>query len=120
MNFYINKHNRETQWKLSKLQSKKPKEYWKILNSLNTKPESTDINLDSLCTFFKELNEDNTNDNNLSAEKINIHTNQEGDEMLNFFISKTEIMKCIKSLKNNKACSNDKIISEYIKIQRML
>ena len=115
MNFYINKHNRETQRNLRNLQSKNPKEYWKILNSLNTKPESTDINLDFLYTFFKELNEENTNDNNLSAEEINKHIDQEGDEILNFFISETEIMKCIKSLKNNKSCSYDKIINEYIK-----
>ena len=68
------------------------------------------------CTrFFKELNEDNTNDNNLSAEDINIHIDQEGDEILNSFISETVIMKCIKSLKTNKACSNDKSINEYIK-----
>jgi hypothetical protein len=30
-------------------------------------------------------------------------------------ISKEEIPKCIKKLKNNKACGEDKVINEYIK-----
>jgi hypothetical protein len=30
-------------------------------------------------------------------------------------ISKEEILKCIKKLKNNKACGEDLVINEYIK-----
>ena len=37
------------------------------------------------------------------------------DEILNGHISENEILKCINNLKNNKACSNDGIINEYIK-----
>ena len=38
------------------------------------------------------------------------------EEVLNSSITDCEILKCIKSLKNNKACSKDQIINEYIKI----
>ena len=43
---------------------------------------------------------------------INIHVDEEGDETLNSYITENEILKCIKSLKNNKACSNGRIINE--------
>ena len=39
----------------------------------------------------------------------------DNDETLNSLITDSEILKCIKLLKNNKACANDDIISEYIK-----
>jgi uncharacterized protein YehS (DUF1456 family) len=37
------------------------------------------------------------------------------NENINMKISKEEIPKCIKKLKNNKACGEDKVINEYIK-----
>ena len=37
------------------------------------------------------------------------------DEIYNGHISENEILKCINNLKNNKACSNDGIMNEYIK-----
>ena len=35
-------------------------------------------------------------------------------QQLNGYISQNEIFKCIKNLKNNKACGEDEIINEYI------
>ena len=37
------------------------------------------------------------------------------NETINCDITKNEILKCIRKLKNNKACSDDLIINEYIK-----
>ena len=37
MNYYINKHNKATKTKLRNLKSKNPKEYWKIINSIDNK-----------------------------------------------------------------------------------
>jgi hypothetical protein len=37
------------------------------------------------------------------------------NENINMKISKEEILKCIKKLKNNKACGEDLVINEYIK-----
>ena len=37
------------------------------------------------------------------------------DGILKCHISENEILKCINSLKNNRACSNDGIINEYSK-----
>ena len=79
-----------------------------------TKKDDNSIELDTLYTFFKDLNkqpdiDDGSCDNNID---ISIDDN---DEILNSPITDSEILKCIKSLKNNKACANDEIINEYIK-----
>ena len=52
--------------------------------------------------------------NEQSFEDLNFSENY-NDEILNSQITDTEILKCIKSLKNNKVCSSDNIINEYIK-----
>ena len=114
MNYFINKHNKSTQNKLRNLKNKTPKEYWKILNSIDNKKADNNIELDTLYTFFKDLNKqpdinDDSCDNNID---ISIDDN---DEIFNSPITDSEILKCIKSLKNNKECANDEIINEYIK-----
>ena len=48
-------------------------------------------------------------------DDININMDiTDDDELLNSYITEGEILKCIKSLKNNKSSANDKIINEYI------
>ncbi|MCG8113215.1 MAG: reverse transcriptase domain-containing protein [Candidatus Thiodiazotropha taylori] len=113
LNFFIRKHNKNTQKKLRNLKSKNPKNYWKILNSLERKKENKDIEIDVLYNFFKDLNGKNESPDQ-ETETINILIDDD-NEILNSHITETEILKCIKNLKNDKACSNDSIINEYIK-----
>ena len=47
-NYFIRKHKKDTQNKLRKLKSKSPKQFWKILNSLQSKRENKDINMNDL------------------------------------------------------------------------
>ena len=44
-NYFIRKHEKDTQNKLRKLKSKSPKQFWKILNSLQSKRENKDISM---------------------------------------------------------------------------
>ena len=111
MNFYINKHNKITQDKLRVLKSKNPKDFWKIINSIEKSKDNQNIDIEILYDFFKNLNEQNEDSIN---EDLNLCTNDD-DEILNSFITEGEILKCIKSLKSNESSSNDKIINEYIK-----
>ena len=115
MNFHINKFNKKVQIKIRKLYNKNPKEYWKILNNFDKKKEQTDIKLDALYTFFKEMNDDKYGDENTNEDGLNIHIDEASDEILNSHITEAEILKCIKSLKTSKACSNDQIINEFLK-----
>ncbi|MEW8548549.1 MAG: reverse transcriptase family protein, partial [Candidatus Thiodiazotropha sp.] len=114
MNFHISRHKNITKKRLRKMKNKNPKDYWKILNSLDKKPENADIKLNDLYSFFKDLNNDPNNEDE-NIENIHSIFDEAGDDCLNSYISESEIFKCIKSLKNNKACSNDNILNEYIK-----
>ena len=112
MNFHINKYNQNMQDKLRKLKSTNPKEYWKIINSVNKNKDSDKMDVGTLYEFFKNLNEQ-CNDGN---DDVNINIDiSDDDELLNSYITEGEIKKCIKSLKNNKSSANDRIINEYIK-----
>ena len=63
--------------------------------------------------FFKDLNtkgsdeQQSTTLQNELPNDSNVH--------INGYISQNEIFKCMKNLKNNKACGEDEIINEYIK-----
>jgi hypothetical protein len=37
------------------------------------------------------------------------------NEEINFSITQEEILRCIKKLKNNRACGEDYVVNEYIK-----
>ena len=113
MNFYINKFNRNIQEKLRKLKSKNPKAYWNLINSLDRNNENSSIDLDTLCNFFKDMNV-NKSINDEEENEINMDITDD-DEILNSWITEAEILKCIRSLKNNKCSGNDQIINEYLK-----
>ena len=98
--------------KLRKLKSNNPKEFWKIINSLENKHEEQNINIETVYDFFKGLNENNEHDND--DHNINIDVTDD-DEILNSSITEAEILKCLKSLKNNKCPANDNITNEYLK-----
>ena len=112
MNFHINKHNKSTQEKLRNLKSKNPRDFWRIMNSLDKSKDNENIDIETLYDFFKNLNEQNERED--MSPNVNIDLNDE-DELLNSPITENEILKCIRWLKNNKSSSNDKIINEYLK-----
>lgn len=58
MNYFMNKHNKQTQMKLWNLKNKTPKEYWKKknkCNSVDNKKQESNISTDKLYTFFRGL-----------------------------------------------------------------
>ena len=112
MNFHINKHNKSTQEKLRNLKSKNPRDFWRIMNSLDKSKDNENIDIETLYDFFKNLNEQNERED--MSPNVNIDLNDE-DALLNSPITENEILKCIRWLKNNKSSANDKIINEYLK-----
>ena len=112
MNFHINKFNRDTQEKLRKLKTDSPKDFWKLINNLERDKGDQNISLESLYTFFKDLNTSNEQPDDEIFANIDI---SDDDEFLNSSITEAEIRKCIKALKNNKCPANDRILNEYLK-----
>jgi hypothetical protein len=89
-----------------------PKHFWKILGQHKRK-QQPNIEINTLYECFKDLNtkgsdeQQSTTLQNELPNDSNVH--------INGYISQNEIFKCIKNLKNNKACGEDEIINEYIK-----
>ena len=101
-------HRRKLSREINNLKSSNSQEFWKLLKKGKTR-EQPNIPIDKLFEFFKTLNE------KPDADPINIPLLDPGDvnelnENINMKISKEEILKCIKKLKNNKACGEDKVI----------
>ena len=71
MNLHINKFNSNIQKKLRTLKGENPKEYWKVINSLDRNSDESNINLETLYNFFKDINE-NTTQNKSEGNEINI------------------------------------------------
>ena len=99
------------------LRSQNTKEYWRILNQYDH-PSQPNIPFLDLVDFFKNLNSsvsDNVNEEN--TQKLEQNSVNLLNERINrnTCITQNEIFKCIKNLKNNKVCSDDCIINEYIK-----
>lgn len=93
MNVHINEFKRKTQIKLRNLQNKNRKEHWWFLNSLDKKNETSDINLDTLYSFFfKDLNADYEHTN---ASEFDIHIDEASNERLNLYNTENEILICI-------------------------
>ena len=104
---------------LRELRNKHPREYWKIINS-HKKCSDSQATLNDFYNFFKSTNEMSTepdmeprNDNpeDLLNETINVNVENE----VNQPITEAEILKSVKSLKNNKASGEDNIVNEHIK-----
>ena len=86
--------------KLRNLKSTNPKNYWKIINSLNKKKDNDKIDIETLhkCFFFNLIEQSHEADDDVH---INIDITEK-DELLNSYILEGEILKCIKLLKNRK------------------
>ena len=106
------KYKREFRNKIRQMRTSSPKDYWNYVNSINKKTAQPDINIQVLTDFFKNLNENNSdNDVPPNANYPNIIFANE----LNSEISQSEILKAIKALKNNKTPGVDRVLNEYIK-----
>lgn len=122
---YYSKHIASLQNKIRKLRTEKPKDYWKLINSINKKTENIPIEINDMFEYFKTLNknddyEDVTADTATPEIFLNI-ADFENDEAFNISqsslnspINESEINIAIKALKLNKACGTDGIVNEYI------
>ena len=104
-----------------KQKQKKPKDFWKVINSINKK-EDTTAPLHDLYEYFKTLNADSEGENtdndsgNLKfPDKIS-----DSNIDINLPFTENEIIKAIKKLKNNKSHGIDGILNEHLKKHSML
>ena len=112
MDKFISQYRKKNESKLRKMQSSKPKEYWKLLNSLNTRSNKNTPNLEEFVEHFKNLNKSQREDTDFNLGSFDPAND---NEMLNSKITRDEILRNINKLKNGKAAGYDSIANEYIK-----
>ncbi|MEW8548382.1 MAG: reverse transcriptase family protein, partial [Candidatus Thiodiazotropha sp.] len=111
MNKYIKRHKIDKSVRLRNMQSKNPKEYWRYLNSINRKISNTkQPTITEFYEYFKNVNENRFDTDDISNVDLT-----DANEILNGYITETEINTCIKNLKNGKSPGEDQVLNEYIK-----
>ena len=117
----INMFKKEKINKLRNLKDAKPRNFWKIINSVDKKENST-APLHELYDYFKTLNEDDYNvdsDLHTNFSQSNVHNT---NMTINKPFTESEIIAAVKNLKNNKSNGIDNILNEHLKmsIHKML
>lgn len=103
--------------KLTCLKSSNPKEYWKIINSIDKKEQPL-APLNDLYSYFKDINSKTFYDENTNQTEINSAPDDMANlnEEINQPISAAEILTAVKNLKNNKSAGIDNVINEHLKV----
>ena len=99
---------------MKNLKNAKPREFWKIINSINN-DKQTKCPLNDLYEHLKNINTENRNE--AGGDNLN-HTDDNLNNMnneINQCITESEIHAAVKKLKNNKSHGSDNILNEHIK-----
>ena len=122
----IKRHNNEKITILRSMKRGQPRDFWKIINSVNSQPKTAST-LSDLFDYFKNVNANIPEDtrNNLNQENSDpreSNSTQNINMDINKPITEKEILTAVKILKNNKSPGVDNILNEHIKstIQIML
>ena len=122
---YHAKYIEGLQKKIRKLRTENPKDYWKLINSIDKKTDSIPISINDMFDYFKVLNKNNdpiydNSDMRIPHVMLNEEQYENYNEIgisasaLNNPINQHEISAAIKALKLNKSSGIDEIINEYI------
>ena len=107
VNDSIKEFNHRIGNELNALRKSKPKDYWKVLNSINSK-NVTKVDIDLMFEFLKQTNDVDEG----AQEELDIDLTN--DSILNCPITPEEIEQAVHRLKSNKSPGNDQVVNEYI------
>lgn len=91
-----------------------PKEYWKFLNDRSSLDSSSNVNLpmrDAFVDYFERLGSVPEEDIINPLDPFVIDVNVLDNAYLNSDITRDEVNKAVRKLKNNKACGFDLILN---------
>ena len=107
-------YRRDISKKLKTIRTKNTKDYWKILNSSDSRSKnSADIN--DMFDFFRKINNPYEPHRDFHHTIVDNNTDDDYNELLDCPITDDEIKTAVSKLKNNKAPALDNILNEHIK-----
>ena len=117
MNKYRKLHLQKLQNNIRKMRTSKPKDYWKLINSIDKKRDKSPVSMESLFNFLKTLDINDIDVTQQQPADLDAQNDVNGNnntQVLNDPITESEIFESIKTLKLNKSSGNDDIVNEYI------
>ena len=116
INTYINKHRHSNERLLRDMNSRKPKDYWRYINSVSKKKTPKAPDIDEFYEYLKNLNTGHDPNENIPDMEDLETPPILSMEQLNMPISTKEIEDVISKSKNGKAASQqDHTLNEYLK-----
>ena len=117
LNKFIRKHKMQSENKLRQMHAKKPKDYWKVLNSLKKQKNTVSPSASDFLDYYKDLCSTDIRDND-DDNDINFSLDANNSDILNSPITCTEIDKMISKAHNMKAAGLDNILNEMLKCSK--
>ena len=118
-NFYINQHKWKNANKLRQLHTRRPKEYWRYLNSLSkNKSSGKSPSLQEFIEHFRNINVSERNEDFVFEQSG--YDSENADHILNSPITESDITEAINGLKLGKSHGYDEILNEHIKSTKSL
>ena len=119
MNFYINQHKWKNANKLRQLHTRRPKDYWRYLNSLSkNKSSEKSPSLQEFFEHFRNINVSERNEDFVFEQSG--FDSENADQILNSSITESELAEAINGLKLGKSPGYDEILNEHIKSTQSL
>ena len=95
--------------KIRVMKTTNPREYWNLINDRKSQKTFNDISLDVFHDHFKKLNQ-------AEIDKTEINFPEENmDPLFNDHVATDEMLKLVRTLKNNKSSGNDQVLNEFPK-----
>ena len=95
--------------KIRVLKTTNPREYWNLINDRKSQKTFNDISLKVLHDHFKKINQAEINETEINITVVNVNP------LFNDHVTTDEMLKLVRTLKNNKSSGHDQVLNEFLK-----
>ena len=95
--------------KIRVLKTTNPREYWNLINDRKSQKSFNDISLKVLHDHLKKMNQAEIDKTEINITVVNV------DPLFNDHVTTDEMLKLVRTLKNNKSSGHDQVLNEFLK-----
>ena len=86
-----------------------PRKYWNLINDRKSQKTFNNISLEVFHDHFKKMNQVEIDETEINIPVVNV------DPLFNDHVTTDEMLKLVRTLKNNKSSGNDQVLNEFLK-----